>query len=151
MGHSSRSSSISQSYSEGDESLNENQLKEFTDSIKSKDAVKTVDAFCSTTLPLMPDNSAKLPVYYGIKYGGMFLYHAHESDIETATKKVSSSILTTQLHSIGSDIVTDKVSEEVFNYAENHDYSVNKCTERFVEQSLNTTISSIMSKGSEAL
>lgn len=151
MGHSSRSNSISQSYSEGDDGLDQNQLKEFTDSIRNKNAIKTVDTFCSTTLPLMPNNSAKLPVYYGIKYGGMFLYHANENDLETATSKVSSSIMTTQLHKVGSNIVADKVSEEVFNYAESHDYTVNKCTERFVEEALNSTISSIMSKGSDAL
>jgi len=113
--------------------------------LKSKKGTQVVDYLCETLLPLLPDGSAKLPLYYTVRYGIQFMWDAEQYGLEYAAKKLAKKVVKEQVIPLITSMIWDHIEDEL---VEN---GASTALVKPAEEALNKTLVAIFEKGVEAL
>ena len=145
MGHSKCTPSIATSSKFRPELTREEAAVEHADVMKAKNAAQTVDYVCKTILPLLPDGSAKVPLYYTIRYGAQFLLDTQEHGAEYAAKKLIKTIAREEIISTVTSIIWSHVEDNILAS------DASKALAKPAEEALNEALATIIEKGADAL
>jgi len=145
MGHSKRTFSVVRSNSFRTASTRKETLDTYMETISSKDAVRIVDYGVRYILPFLPNGSAKMPIYYCIKYGIQFLQDSQKHGIEQATQNLTKTVVKEQIVPSAVDYMWDSIENNVV------ESGVNKALVNFSEQAFKETMNDIMVNGVDAI
>ena len=146
MGHSKRSPSVvsSSSFRTNGHSREET-LDKYTETISSKDAAKIVDYGVRYIIPFLPNGSAKMPIYYCVRYGIQFLRDSQEHGVEQATQNLAKTVIKEHVVHYAVDYMWDSIESNVVQSG------ANKALVSFSEQAFKETMNDIMINGADAL
>lgn len=132
MGHSSRNSGFANNNKfrvnkNGDMLDHESSLGEFKDAINNKQAKKVARIVAPHMISMMPDGTAKTPMYYAVSMGYDLMKN---KDLKGTIGDESASFVADKSW----DMVEDKLAQESF------DSSLKKVTEEAYKETINTVI-----------
>lgn len=145
MGHSKRTFSVVSNSSFRTADSREETLNEYMETISSKDATKIVDYGVRYILPFLPDGSAKMPIYYCVRYGIQFLRDSQEHGVEQATQNLAKTVVREHIVPYAIDYMWDSIEGNVVQSG------ANKALVSFSEQAFKETMNEIMIRGANAL
>lgn len=145
MGHSRRTKSVSTSGEYRPDLSRDEAQAELAELVEKEGAASTVDTLIRYFLPLLPDGSAKLPLYEAARYGGKFLWDVEKHGLQKAVENLAISYVRGKVAHEAINGVVGQVSQSVV------DSGANRALANFAEEALSETMSSIMVRGADAL
>jgi len=145
MGHSKRTMSVVGSRSFRTANTREETLNQYLETINSKDAVRIVNYGVKYILPFLPNGSAKMAIYYCIRYGIQFLQDSQQHGIENATRNLVKTAVREHIVHYAVDYIWDSIEGNVVQSG------ANKALVSFSEQAFKETMNEIMIRGANAL
>jgi len=149
MGHSKSTPSIAKNKGFRPELTRKKAAEEHADILKEKNAAQTMDYACRCILPMLPNGSAKIPVYYTVRYSVQFLWDTQQYGVDYAAKNLFKGVIET----ITKEQIIPMVTKEIWSRVDDEILmsGANKALAKVAEEALSETLATIVEKGIDAL